>query len=172
MSFSMYDATVPVYRRALKGVSAVLTKAAAHAETRKIDPGVLLNWRLAPDMFPLIKQVQIAADHAKGGCARLAKLDVPVIADTENSFTDLQARIAKTLSYIETFKPEQFAGAEDRNIVMELGPNKEFRLEFVGRAFLSDWSLPNFYFHVTTAYAILRQAGVDIGKRDFLAAEL
>jgi hypothetical protein len=165
MSISMYQASVPVFIHALKALSGVLEKGAKHAEARGIDPAVLLGSRLYPDMFPLARQVQIASDNAKGPSARLAGLEPPKYEDNEVTFADLQARIAKTIAYLQGLKAEQIDGSEERQIVLQMraGP-----LEFKGQAYLLHFALPNFYFHCATAYAILRHNGVEIGKKDFL----
>jgi hypothetical protein len=165
MSFSMYDASVKPMRHMLRSLSTVLSKGAAHCETKKIDPNALLQSRLYPDMFPLVRQVQIASDSAKGAAARLAGVEVPKFEDTETTFAELQARIDKTIAFMDTLKPEQFVGAEDRQVVLQL---RDRSLEFKGGDFLGTWANPNFFFHVTTAYALLRHGGVEIGKGDFL----
>ncbi len=167
MSLTMYQASVPVYTQFLTGLSGILTKAAAHAEARKIDPSVLINARLSPDMFALARQVQVATDHAKGSLARLAGVEVPSYPDTETTFAELQARIARTLDYVKSFKPEQIDGTEARDIVLTFGT---VSLPFTGQAYLIQFALPNFYFHISMAYAILRHNGVEIGKRDFMGA--
>jgi hypothetical protein len=165
MTLSMYEASVPVFARMLSTLSAILHKAAAHAEAKKIDPAVLISARLFPDMLPLTRQVQIASDHARGAAARLAGLERPAVADTEASFDDLQARIALTLDYIHSFKPEQINGSEEREITL---PLRTGEVKLKGQPYLLHFAMPNFYFHVTTAYAILREGGVEIGKLDFL----
>jgi len=165
MPISMYDACVPVMIRTLRNLSAILEKGAASAEARKIDPAVLIGARLAPDMHPLSRQVQIASDSAKGAAARLTGGEAPSFADTETTFPELQARITRTIDYLEAFKPAQFDGADERSIVLKT-PGGD--LTFRGQAFLFNFALPNLLFHATTAYAILRHNGVDIGKRDFL----
>jgi len=165
MSVSMFTASVPVYTQFLTSLSAILKKAAAHAEAKKIDPSVLINARLSPDMFALARQVQIATDHAKGSLARLAGVEVPSYADTESTFDELEARIQKTLAYVKTFKPEQIDGTEGKEIVLTFGTQK---FPFNGQTYLIQFALPNFYFHTTMAYAILRENGVEIGKRDFM----
>ena len=167
MSISMYQAAVPTFLQMLKSLSAILDKAEANVAERKIDPAVLLQYRLAPDMFPLVRQVQIAADHAKGCCARLAGVDVPKYADDETTLADLRTRIAKTAEFVRSFRAEQIDGSEDRDITMTAGSRE---LKFKGQQYLLHFALPNFYFHTTTAYAILRHCGVPIGKRDFLGA--
>ena len=167
MSLSMYQAGIPVVIRYLNNLSTLIDKAVAHCETRKIDPAVLVNYRLSPDMFPFARQVQIASDQVKGMAARLAGVDVPSYPDTETTFADLKARIAKTIAYLNTFKPEQIDGSETKEITLKAGA-AEFK--FKGDDYLVGFVLPNFYFHVTTAYAILRHCGVEVGKRDFLGA--
>ena len=165
MSVSMFTASVPVYTQFLTSLSAILKKAAAHAEAKKIDPSVLINARLSPDMFALARQVQIATDHAKGSLARLAGVEIPSYADTEATFDELEARIQKTLAFVKTFKPEQIDGTEGKEIVLTFGTQK---FPFNGQTYLIQFALPNFYFHTTMAYAILRENGVEIGKRDFM----
>jgi hypothetical protein len=165
MSMSMYQASVPAFLQTLNALSAILAKAAAFAAERKLDQAVLLAWRLAPDMFPLARQVQIATDQAKGCCARLAGVEVPKWADDETTFEALRARIAKTVDYVQTFAPDALDGSEDRAIVLTAGSRE---LRFTGQQYLVSFVLPNFYFHATTTYAILRHCGLPIGKRDFL----
>ena len=165
MSLSMYQASAPIYTHFLNALSGVLKKAAAHAEAKKIDPSVLINARIAPDMYALARQVQIATDHAKGSLARLAGVDVPSYPDTETTFDELQARIAKTVDYVKTFQPAQIDGTEEKEIVLTFGTQK---FPFKGQAYLIQFALPNFYFHTSMAYAILRHNGVDVGKRDFM----
>ena len=165
MTNSMYEASIPVLKRFLSNLSAILAKASAYADARMIDHSVLLNARLFPDMYPLVKQVQIAADQAKGAAARLAGIEIPKFEDNESNFAELHERIAKTIAFLDTIKPEQLEGSESRDIVLTLHENK---LEFKGLQYLLTWVQPNFYFHVTTAYDILRHNGVEIGKRDFL----
>ena len=165
MPLSMYDVSVPVLVRGLKNLSGLLDKGLASAEARKIDPSVLLNARLAPDMHPLSRQVQIASDSAKGAASRLAGTEAPSWPDTETTFPELQARIKTTIDYLESFKPEQFDGAEDRTIKMNMGGGE---MPFLGRDLLLGFGLPNFFFHVVTAHDILRHNGVEIGKRDYL----
>ncbi|QDQ26043.1 DUF1993 family protein [Chitinimonas arctica] len=167
MSLSMYQASVPVFVRLLGNLSAILEKAAADAEVRKIDPAVLINARLAPDMFPLNRQVQIAADAAKTCAALLAGIEVPSYPDTEASFPELQARIAKTIAFIQSVSVEQIDGSEDRAIVLK---RRDKETRFQGQPYLLTYVLPNFYFHITTAYAILRHNGLQVGKKDFLGA--
>lgn len=165
-TISMHSASAPRFIHGLRNLSGLLTKAQAHADARKIGHEVLLNARLYPDMFPLVRQVQIASDNAKGPVARLAGVDVPRFEDTETTFDDLQNRIARTISFIETVDASAFNGSEDRDIVLKLGARGD--VHFKGLQYLCGFALPNFYFHVTTAYAILRHNGVEIGKGDFL----
>lgn len=166
MTLSMHAASVPVFRQMLGGLADVLRKAQAHAEARKIDPAAFLQSRLYPDMFPLVRQVQIACDFAKSVPARLAGVEVPAYDDTEQSFDELQARIAKTLAFIEGLDASGFDGSETREIVLRPGTPKERRLG--GQAYLLQYGLPQFFFHVTTAYALLRHGGVEIGKKDYM----
>lgn len=163
----LFDASIAPLKRALNNLSHILKKGEEHADTKKIEHGVLLNARLFPDMYPLIRQVQIATDMSKGAGARLAGLEVPKYEDNEASFTDLQARITKTLAFIDSVTPEQLEGAENRDITITV---RKMDLHFTGQAYLFDWVLPNVYFHVTTAYNILRHNGVELGKPDFLGA--
>jgi hypothetical protein len=165
MNISMYQASVPTFVNILTSLSAILDKAQAHVDAKKIDPAALTAYRLFPDMLPMTRQVQLACDGAKGAVARLAGVDIPKHEDTEQTLADLKARIAKTIAFVESFKPAQLDGTEDKDITMKLGPNDK---TFKGMPFLLGFALPNFYFHVTTAYAILRHNGVEIGKRDFL----
>lgn len=165
MSISMYLASVPPIVRSLTNLRAILGKAAAHVEANKIDPSVLINARLYPDMYPLSRQVQIATDMAKGGVSRLASRDIPKYEDNEATFPELIARLDKTIALLKTFKPEEIDGSEDKTITLNL---HERTLTFKGMPYLIDYVLPNVYFHVTTAYAILRHNGVEIGKKDFL----
>ncbi|MCP8466109.1 DUF1993 family protein [Pseudomonas sp. ZM23] len=165
MSLSIYQASIPVFIRMLGNLSAILAKAAAHAEAKSIDPSVLINARLAPDMFPLARQVQIASDSAKGCGARLAGVDVPGFPDDETTFEQLQARIAKTIEFLKSLKEDQFTGAENRTIELQLRGRE---VTFKGSDFLLGFANPNFYFHITTAYDILRHNGVEVGKTDFL----
>ena len=167
MAVSMYQASVPAFVQMLSSLAAILDKAEAYAAERKIDPAVLLGWRLAPDMFALARQVQIATDHAKGCCARLAGVEVPKYADEETTFADLRARIARTIDFVGSFEPSDIDGSEDRGITITAG-GREMR--FKGQQYLVNFVLPNFYFHVTTAYNILRHCGLPIGKRDFIGA--
>jgi hypothetical protein len=149
----------------LKNLTAILEKAEAFAKERDIEPEVLVNWRLAPDMLPLANQIQIAADFAKGTTARLAGAQVPSYPDEETTLAELKARIAKTVKFVEGFKPKDIDGSETRDITLTVGGQE---MRFKGEPYLVHFALPNFYFHVTTAYDILRRCGVDIGKRDFI----
>ncbi|MEQ1598889.1 MAG: DUF1993 domain-containing protein [Methylotenera sp.] len=162
---TVYDITVTPLTRALNNLSHILKKGEEYADAKKIEHSVLLNTRLFPDMYPLIRQVQIATDMSKGAVARLAELDVPKYEDNETTFADLQARIAKTLAFIEKVKPAQMQGAETRDVTI-LVRNKP--MEFKGLDYLLKWVNPNVYFHVTTAYNILRHSGVELGKADYL----
>jgi len=166
MTISMHSASVPVFSRMLGNMLVWLDKAQAHAEARKFEPGNYLGLRLAPDMLPLVKQVQIASDAAKGCVARLAGRDVPSWDDTEASLDDLRARIRKTLDYVGSVPASQIDGSEGREIVIPRR-NRD-PLHFSGEAYLKHWALPNFFFHATTLYALLRHAGVDLGKSDYL----
>ena len=168
MTTYMYTMSVPVFKQLLNSLSAILTKAEVLTTEKKFEPTVLLDARLFPDMFPLIRQVQIATDFAKSVSARLAGVDVPAYDDNEQSFTELQERIGKTLSFIESLTPEQFEGSETREILLRPGTPKEKKM--VGHTYLSNYGLPQFFFHVTTAYAILRHNGLEVGKGDFMGA--
>ncbi len=165
MPISMYQASVPVFVKTLGNLAAILDKAAAFAAEKKVDPSVLFGYRLAPDMLSFVRQVQIAADHAKGAAARLAGLEPPAYEDNEAGFAELKARIDKTLAYLGTLPHAQIDGSEQRDITLKVGPNTR---TFKGQAYLLHFALPNFFFHVTTAYDILRHCGVSIGKRDFI----
>jgi uncharacterized protein len=165
MSFGMYQASIPAFMGMLKNLSAILDKAERYAAARNIAPEVLLNWRLAPDMFPLTRQIQVVSDLAKGGAARLGGREVPSYADDEKSFADLKARIAKTAKFLEGFTAKDIDGSETRDITLSIGDRK---LQFKGAPYLMHFVMPNFYFHATAAYAILRRCGVELGKRDFL----
>ncbi len=165
MSLSVYQSSVPVFERSLAALSVILDKAAAHAEARKFDPAIYVTTRLRPDMFGLARQVQAACDGAKNGSARLAGAEPPKFEDKEATIEELKARIQATLDFLKTIDPKALDGAADREIVLPLGPNK---MKMVGANYLLHFVLPNFYFHLTTAYDILRFSGVEIGKRDFL----
>ncbi len=166
MKISMHTMSVEAFVPTLTALGKILDKAAQHAAAKKFDPAVLVNARLAPDMYPLVKQVQIACDFAKNSTARLAGQEPPRFEDNEQTIEELKARIAKTLDYVKSVRPQAFEGSEDRDIKLSF-PNG-MSLEFKGLPFLRDWALPNFYFHAVTAYDILRHNGVDIGKRDYL----
>jgi hypothetical protein len=163
---SFYDATVPAFLQLLNSLSGILTKAEAHCKAKNINPDVILASRLYPDMLPFSKQIQLMSDFAAKGCARLAHVDVPSMPDTEKSFEELRARLAKTIDYLKTFKPAQFEGADSKDVTFPAGPDKTMTLK--GQAFVSNVAFPNFYFHAATAHGILRHNGVEIGKRDFL----
>lgn len=164
---SLYDATVPAFLQILGSLSGLLTKAEAHCNNKNINPDVLLGARLYPDMLPLTRQVQIACDFAAKSCARLTQSEVPTTPDTEKSFEELRQRLARTIEYVKSFKPTQFDGAETRDVSFAAGPTT---MTLKGQQFLSNYALPNFYFHATTTHGILRHNGVEIGKRDFLGA--
>ncbi len=168
MTISLYAASVPVFQQMLNALSDVLKKAEAHASANNIDQSVFLQARLYPDMFPLVRQVQIAVDFAKGVSARLAEVELPKYDDTETTFAELQALIAKVLAFIGEIKPEQIDGKEGIEIVTRPGTPKEKR--FSGQAYLLTYGLPQFFFHVTTTYALLRHNGVEVGKRDYMGA--
>lgn len=168
MTISLHAASVPVFSQMLNSLSDILHKAEAHAAEKNIDPGVLLAARLYPDMFPLVRQVQIAADFSRGVSARLAGLEPPVFEDDHRSFADCQALIRNTLDFIAAIKPELINGQEAREIVTRPGTPKEKR--FNGQAYLLSYGIPQFFFHVTTAYAILRHNGVELGKKDYMGA--
>jgi uncharacterized protein len=161
----MFDASVPVLTHFLKGLSAILKKAEAHCEAKKIDPNALLQARLYPDMLAFTRQVQIACDFGKGTSARLAGVEVPSYPDEEKTFAELQSRIAKTLDFIGSLKKEKFSDAATRTVTIKVGGQD---MSFKGAEYLSGFALPNFYFHLTTAYNILRHNGLEIGKRDYM----
>ena len=165
MSISMYQSSIPVFVRQLTNLSAILKKAEEHAIAKKIEPEVFINARLAPDMFPLSRQIQIATDGVKGAAARLAGVEVPSFPDTEKTFSELQARIAKTIEFAKTFSAKQIDGSEDRKVTLKLRGQDT---TFSGQPYLLNFVLPNLYFHITVAYAILRHNGVDVGKKDFI----
>lgn len=165
MSLSLYQASVPVFIRALTNLSLFLKKAEAHAQAKKIDEKNFMQARLYVDMLPLTNQIQIASDAAKGFTARAAGLEVPSFADTESTFAELQERISKTIKFLESVKPEQIDGQEDRTVSLKLGGQER---QLKAQAYLLHMSLPNLYFHITTAYDILRHNGVEIGKLDYL----
>lgn len=164
-----YDSVVPAYLQMLGSLSAGLKKAEAYAAAKKIEPGVVLGTRLFPDMLPLSRQIQLSCDFATKGSARLSGSEVPSVPDTETNFDELQARITRTVDYLKNYKPAQFDGSETREITFPTGPGKTTTMS--GQEFLTSFSLPSFYFHVTTAHGILRMCGIDVGKRDFLGAQ-
>ena len=161
----MFDTSVPVLIHFVKGLQAILNKAVAHCEAKKIDPAVLFNDRLFPDMFPLARQVMLVTDFAKGAGARLAGIAVPSYPDEEKNFAELQARLAKTAEFLGTLTKEQFAGAATRTITIKVAGQE---MSFPGADYFAYYALPNFYFHLATAYGILRHNGVELGKRDFM----
>jgi len=165
MSLSMYDASVPAFLQGLKGLNTVLAKAEAHAEARKIEPAALLQARLYPDMFSLTRQVQIATDFAKGAAGRLAGAELPVYEDAETSFEELKARVAKAAAFIEGLDPAAFEGSETRQVSLK---RRGETVTFTGKDYLLNKAQPNFWFHVTTAYAILRHNGVELSKSDYM----
>jgi hypothetical protein len=166
MAYSLYDAAIPLYLHMLRNLDAILDKAAAHAKASGHDVAGYLEAKLAPDMLPLTRQIQMASDAAKGGAARLAQLTPPSYPDVETTWPELKERIAKTIAFVESVKREQVEGGEERTIEI---PTPGRTLSFTGRDFVSNFSVPNFLFHVTTAYALLRAQGVPLGKLDFLA---
>ena len=165
MANQTYDVLTSVFNKMLPNLKTIIAKAEADAQARKIEPQVFLQGRLAPDMLPFTVQIQIVTDNVKGAMARLAGADVPRWEDNEKTFAELRARVDKTIDYVKTFKPEQFEGAESRSIELKF-PN--VTLNFTGRDYIYNFVIPNFYFHATTAYAILRHSGVPLGKRDYL----
>lgn len=168
MTVSLHSASIPVFKQLLGSLSAVLSMAEAHAEAKKIEPSVLLQARLFPDMFPLLRQVQISCEHARGAVARLAGVDVPKYENKEQSFAELQELIRTTLAFLDEFTPERINGNEEREVVLRAGTPKERRLR--GQDFLLSFAIPQFFFHVTTTYAILRSNGVEVGKKDYMGA--
>jgi uncharacterized protein len=165
MALSMYQASVPVFVKTLGNLAAILEKAESFAVAKKVDQSVLLGYRLAPDMLNLARQVQIATDHAKGAPARLAGMEPPSIENTEASFAELKARIDKVIAFLDTLKPAQVDGSEEREVTLKMGGNT---LTYKGQPYLLHFALPNFFFHVTTAYSILRHCGVELGKKDYI----
>lgn len=165
MSLSMYEASIPVFIRAFGNLSAILDKGIEHAKSAKLDPSTLIEARLFEDMHPLPAQIQRASDTAKGFAARIGGIEAPKFPDEEKSFADLQARIAKTVEFLKSVKPAQVDGTEDKAISFNAGKTT---LNFTGRSYLLNFALPNFFFHVTTAYDILRHKGVPVGKMDYL----
>ena len=168
MTSPMYTESVPVFKQLLTALKAILAQADAHAAAKSIEPDALLHARLYPDMFPLLKQVQIAADFSRGISARLAGIEVPVYEGKEKSFADLDALLARTLEFLDSVKSTQFEGSETKEIVLRPGTPKEKKLS--GQAYLANYGLPQFFFHVTTAYNLLRHNGLSIGKRDYMGA--
>jgi hypothetical protein len=168
MTSPMYTNSTPVFKQMLTALQAVLTQAAEHVATKSIEPDAILQARLYPDMFPLVKQVQIATDFARGISARLAGIEVPVFEGKEKSFDDLDALLTDTLAFLESVNASQFEGSESKEIVLRPGTPKEKKLS--GQAYLANYGLPQFFFHTTTAYAILRHSGLPIGKRDYMGA--
>lgn len=168
MTLSIHATSVPVFSQMLRGLSEVLRKAEAHASTKKLEAEVLLQARLFPDMFPLLRQVQVATDFAKSVTARLAGVEVPKFDDSEKTFAELQARIEKVLAFIGGVEQSRFAEAASREIVTQAGTPKEKK--FTGEAYLLTYGLPHFFFHTTTAYAILRHNGVEVGKKDYVGS--
>ena len=167
MTMSMYEASVPTFIHTLTSLKTILEKGAAHAESKKIDPAVLVQTRLFPDMFQLSRQVQIATDAAKGAAARLSGTEAPKFEDIETAFPELIARVQRTIDYLKGFKASQIDGSEGKDIVLK-SPRGD--RQFSGLVFLRHWAMPNFFFHVTTTYNILRSCGVELGKGDFLGA--
>lgn len=165
MSLSLYDVSIPTFLHSLRSLKTILEKAVAHAEARKFDPNVLASMRLYPDMLPLARQIQIASDAAKGAAARLSGTEPPKFEDNETTMAELIARVTKTIDYLEGFKPEQFEGDDNRIITVK---TPRMSLNFKAVDFVRHWALPNLFFHVTTAYALLRHGGVEIGKQDYL----
>jgi len=165
MPISMYQASAPRFANILRNLSAILDKAQAHAEAKKIDPLALTQARLFPDMFPLTRQVQIACDTAKGAVARLAGVEIPVHDDVEQRLAELRARISKTIDFIESIKPAQIDGSEEKEVTLKMRGQE---VKFKGLQYLLGHAYPNFYFHVTTAYDILRHNGIELGKRDYI----
>lgn len=166
--FTLYDATIAPLKRTLYSLAAILKKGEEYADSKKIEHSVLLNSRLFPDMFPLTRQVQIATDMSKGGAARLAGVEIPNFEDNETTFAELQTRISKTIAFLDTIQAPQFEGAGERDITINV---RKVDMHFKGDAYLLNWVKPNVYFHVTTAYNILRHNGVELGKPDFLGAK-
>jgi hypothetical protein len=167
MPYTMSQASLPVFEIGLNALAGVLDKAAAFATAKKLDPAVLPQYRLAPDMFALARQVQVACDQAKNGASRLAGVEPPKYEDNEKTIDELKARVAKTVAYVKGLDAAKINAAMDGDITFPLGPNKG---QMKGADYLTHFVLPNFYFHLTAAYAVLRHAGVEVGKRDFLGA--
>ena len=167
MSISMYQASIPVFVHQLENLSKILDKASAHAESKKIDPSVFITARLAPDMYPLSRQVQIASDVVKGCAARLSGIEVPSYKDDETTFSDLKVSIAITINFLKSVNAAQIDGSEERTITLKMHDKET---HFAGQPYLLYFVLPNFYFHISMAYAILRHNGVEIGKMDFIGS--
>jgi hypothetical protein len=167
MTFSMYSASAPVFKQILTSLAAIIDKAEAHAAEKKIDPSALLQARLFPDMFPFARQVQVAADFAKGASARLAGVDVPSYDDTEQTFAELKARVLKTLAFIDSLPQDGIEASAQRDITTGSGEKAK---QWKGQVYLMHYALPHFFFHATTAYDILRHSGVEIGKKDFIGS--
>ena len=168
MTNPIYTASLPVFKQMLGGLKTVLSKAEAHATEKKIDPNALLQARLYPDMFPLLRQVQVASDFAKSVSARLAGVEVPKLADDETSFADLQTRLDTVLAFMDSLDVALFDEAATREIITQAGTPKEKR--FTGQSYVLNYGLPHFFFHTTTAYAILRHNGVEVGKKDYIGS--
>jgi uncharacterized protein len=165
MSLSLYEASIPAFIHMLGNLSAILNKVEAHAEAKKIDHAIFINARLAPDMYPLSRQIQIATDIVKGCAARLSGVDVPSYEDNETTFADLHARIAKTVVFLQSVDAEQINHSEERIVMLKL---RGHDVSFLAKPYLFNFVMPNFYFHITTAYAILRHNGVELGKMDYM----
>ena len=168
MNSPMYDHSVPVFKQMLTALKAILAQVDAHVAAKSMEPGAYLQARLFPDMFPLLKQVQIAADFSRGISARLAGMDVPTFDGKESSFADLDLLLTRTLGFLDSLSPAQFDGSETRDIILRPGTPKEKKLS--GQAYLANYGIPQFFFHLTTAYDILRHSGLAVGKRDFMGA--
>jgi uncharacterized protein len=168
MSITVYQASIPIFTQFLTSLSTTLGKAAAHAAAKKIDPSAFCQARLFPDMFPLARQVQLTADFAKNAASRLAGQDPPRFTDDEKTFEELQARIARTLAHLKSVPQAAIEAGDERAITITVGGSP---MQFIGRDYLLNFALPNFFFHATTAYAILRENGVELGKRDFMGAQ-
>ena len=167
MAISMSSASLPIFRTTLGNLNHILDKGLAHAQARKFDPSVLTSYRLAPDMLPFTRQIQIACDAAKNGVARMSGLEAPKFEDDEQTFEQLKSRIAKTIAWLDTVPAAKLDGSEDKDITFPVG--RETTRTMKAEAYLKHWALPNFFFHVSMAYAILRHNGVDLGKADYLA---
>jgi len=165
MTISMYKVSVPIFVQFLGAQSGAIDKLSAHIQSKQLDPNFFLNMRLSPDMYPYSRQVQQASTHAARACSALAGVEMPNMANTETNLDELKARLARTVDYVKGFKPAQIDGTEDKEITLKLGSNER---KFTGQALLLNFILPNFYFHCTTAYDILRHCGVELGKRDFM----